>query len=165
MIRIVAFSADRRAAVVNLVLPIQQSEFGIPVTLDDQPDLLDIPAFYQKKNGNFWVALEDSEVVGTISLLDIGNGQGALRKMFVKAPFRGTGVAGGLLRVLLDWCQERKVREVYLGTTEQFLAAHRFYEKNGFVEVTKRELPCAFPIMTVDTRFYRLETGEAGARA
>jgi hypothetical protein len=44
--------------------------------------------------------------------------------------------------------------EVYLGTTEKFFAAHRFYEKNGFREIAQTKLPASFPIMTVDTKFY-----------
>ena len=39
----------------------------------DQPDLLQIPQFYQSGAGNFWVALDGEEVVGTVALLDIGN--------------------------------------------------------------------------------------------
>jgi N-acetylglutamate synthase-like GNAT family acetyltransferase len=154
-----------------VILPIQQSEFGIPITLAAQPDLLDIPGFYQRANGNFWVALHRSGVVGTLALLDIGNGQGALRKMFVKAAFRGRqhGVAHRLLDVLLQWCAQRAVGEVYLGTTAKFLAAHRFYEENGFCEVQKSELPGAFPVMSVDTKFYKLVLGNsavgAGGRA
>lgn len=60
-----------------MILPIQQEEFGISVTLQDQPDVLDIQSFYQDNAGNFWVALRGEEVVGTVALLDIGNGQGA----------------------------------------------------------------------------------------
>jgi RimJ/RimL family protein N-acetyltransferase len=47
------------------------------------------------------------------------------------------------------------LRELYLGTTEKFLAAHRFYEKNGFGRVGLESLPEAFPRMFLDTRFYR----------
>ena len=47
------------------------------------------------------------------------------------------------------------IAEIYLGTTEKFLAAHRFYEKNGFAEVRRDELPSAFPVMAVDSKFYR----------
>lgn len=157
MIEIVPFSDHHLSGVVDVILPIQQSEFGIPITLDAQPDLLDIPNFYQKGSGNFWVALHGSEVVGTIALLDIGNGQGALRKMFVKEPFRGSmhGVARRLLQVFLDWCKTHDICEVYLGTTAKFLAAHRFYEKNGFTEIAPSELPTSFPIMSVDTKFYK----------
>jgi len=143
-------------AVVDVILPIQQSEFRIPVTLEDQPDLLDISGFYQRENGGFWVAESEGAVVGTIALLDIGNRQAALRKMFVSQSHRGPehGVAKHLLVALLEWCRHRDIAEIYLGTTEAFLAAHRFYEKNGFTELAKSELPRNFPVMAVDTKFY-----------
>ena len=157
MIKIEPFSEYHLSGVVDVILPIQQLEFSIPITLDAQPDLLDIPDFYQKGSGNFWVALHGSEVVGTIALLDIDNGQGALRKMFVKEPFRGSmkGVARKLLQVLLEWGKLRDVGDIYLGTTTKFIAAHRFYEKNGFSEIKQSKLPASFPIMAVDTKFYK----------
>jgi N-acetylglutamate synthase-like GNAT family acetyltransferase len=162
MIKIVPFSDHHVSGVVEVILPIQQSEFNIPITLDAQPDLLDIPGFYQKGRGNFWVALHGSEIVGTIALLDIGGGQGALRKMFVKEKFRGAmhGVAHRLLVVLLDWCKLHDVHELYLGTTAKFLAAHHFYEKNGFSEIEQSKLPASFPVMSVDTKFYKLTVSD-----
>ncbi|AIY39397.1 Protein export cytoplasm protein SecA ATPase RNA helicase [Collimonas arenae] len=158
MIAICTYSERYRDGVANLILPIQQEEFGVPITLQDQPDLLDIPNFYQSGHGNFWLALAGEEVVGSISLRDIGNGQGALRKMFVQVPFRGREhqVAHRLLQTLVEWSREQGLKEIYLGTTAAFLAAHRFYEKNGFAEITAAELPPAFPRMKQDTRFYRL---------
>lgn len=66
MVEIAPYSAIHQSGIVDVILPIQQSEFGIPVTLDDQPDLLDIPGFYQKGSGNFWVALHEREVIGTL---------------------------------------------------------------------------------------------------
>ena len=76
--------------VVSLILPIQQEEFGVAITLEDQPDLQNIETFYQKVLGNFFVALHDNKIVGTIALLDIGNNQGAMRKFFVHPNFRGS---------------------------------------------------------------------------
>lgn len=157
MIKIVPFEDRHLSGIVDVILPIQQAEFNIPITLAEQPDLMDVPGFYQQRRGNFWVALSGGEVVGTIALLDIGNDQGALRKMFVKKAFRGPehGVARQLLHGLLSWCRKNGIKEVFLGTTAKFLAAHRFYEKNGFSEVMRDDLPEAFPVMTVDTKFYR----------
>lgn len=156
-IQIVPFEPCRAAAVLDLVLSIQQDEFGLPVSAGSQPDLADIPRSYQAGHGNFWTALAAGQVVGTIGLLDIGPGHAALRKMFVAAPWRGSGhgVAQRLLDTLQRWCRERGVGEVWLGTTEKFLAAHRFYEKNGFVRIEAGALPRRFPVMAVDTRFYR----------
>lgn len=157
MIEVVPFSGNHQTAVVEAILPIQQVEFGIPITLEAQPDLLDIPRFYQTKNGNFWVALVAGQVVGTVALVDIGDAQVALRKMFVKAPFRGReyGIARRLLETVFQWCRERQVREIFLGTTAKFLAAHRFYEKSGFAEIAMAALPPSFPVMSVDTKFYK----------
>jgi N-acetylglutamate synthase-like GNAT family acetyltransferase len=144
--------------IIELILNIQQNEFGISIQREDQPDLADIKNFYQTGNGNFWVALYKDKVIGTISLKDIGNRQGALRKMFVKSEYRGTPfkTAQYLLDSLLKWVRARALTDIYLGTTEKFLAAHRFYEKNHFERVETSQLPSNFPIMKVDTRFYHL---------
>lgn len=155
------YTNDDQPDVVELILPIQQREFGITIGLEDQPDLLNIPSFYQQGDGNFWVAQDEHELAGTIALLDIGDHQVALRKMFVKVGYRGAkeGVARRLLDTVLRWCSRRGIKTIYLGTTAQFLAAHHFYEKNGFVLVDKDELPERFPVMAVDTRFYRFRLG------
>jgi N-acetylglutamate synthase-like GNAT family acetyltransferase len=64
------------------------------------------------------------------------------------------GVAQKLLMTLLEWCKVNNIQEVYLGTIATYFAAHRFYEKNGFVEINKDSLPANFPLMAVDTKFY-----------
>ncbi|HJV87471.1 MAG TPA: GNAT family N-acetyltransferase [Noviherbaspirillum sp.] len=165
MIETRTFSPEYADGVLSVILPIQQDEFQVPITLEDQPDLLDIPGFYQRGAGNFWVALEQNRVVGTIALIDIGNGQGTLRKMFVQAEYRGKahGVAQRLLGTLLDWCAQQGMHEVYLGTTAKYLAAHRFYEKNGFAEMAKEALPATFPLVAVDTKFYLWRSGTGRA--
>lgn len=117
-----------------------------------------IKDFYQIGRGNFWVVLDQGRVRGTISLLDLGHQQGALRKMFVDQDFRGDtpGIAGLLLETLLNWARLQAIQEVLLGTTPKLFAAHRFYEKKGFAEIAKDLLPSAFPVMKVDTRFYHI---------
>ncbi len=144
-------------AVVGVILPIQREEFGFPITAADQPDLAAIPAWYQTGAGQFWLAELDGEAVGTIALKDIGDGAVALRKMFVKLNARGpAGAAQALLDTALAHARGCGVKTVWLGTTDRFQAAHRFYEKNGFEVVEAQDLPAAFPRMAVDTRFYRL---------
>lgn len=157
--RIVPFDPARHQdGVVSLISGIQRGEFGLAITPADQPDLMDIPGFYVNGAhgpGCFLVA-EDSggAVAGSIALLNIGNAQGALRKMFVRADMRGSGLAGGLLAALEGWCAANGVARLFLGTTDRFLAAHRFYEKQGFTRVEKDSLPATFPVMSVDSVFY-----------
>jgi N-acetylglutamate synthase-like GNAT family acetyltransferase len=156
MIDVRPFDPAHADDVAALIVRIQREEFGIPITLADQPDLSDIPAFYQRGAGNFWVATRDAHVVGTIGLRDIGARQAALRKMFVAPEFRGRehGTARLLLDTLLAWSTARAVREIFLGTTDRFQAAQRFYEKHGFREVQRIDLPATFPVMAVDSTFY-----------
>jgi len=151
------YSPVYQQEVIDLILSIQQTEFGLPVTLEAQPDLESIPAFYQKDNGNFWIAIVENKLVGSIALLDIGNSRGALRKMFVHKDFRGNeyGIGRTLLNNLLEWARQKKFKEILLGTTERFIAAQRFYEKNGFTVIEKQLLPKEFPVMEVDVKFYR----------
>ncbi|MBI3711838.1 MAG: GNAT family N-acetyltransferase [Burkholderiales bacterium] len=158
-IHIATYTSEHQQGVIDLILPIQREEFGLPVTIDAQPDLLAISDVYQRGCGQFWLALDGAEVVGTIALLDIGLQQVALRKMFVRASHRGAefGVAKALLNTALQWSREKNLRDIYLGTTAHFHAAHRFYEKNGFVEVAANELPENFSAMQIDTKFYRLD--------
>ncbi|MHC1753549.1 GNAT family N-acetyltransferase [Humidesulfovibrio sp.] len=150
--------AGHQAGVVALISTIQRGEFGLSITPQDQPDLMDIPGFYVRGRlgpGLFLVAVDpDGEVCGSIALLNLGGGQGALRKMFVRAQSRGTGLAAALLEALLGWCRGAGVLEIFLGTTERFLAAHRFYEKHGFARIEKGSLPPTFPVMAVDSVFY-----------
>ncbi|MBN8191869.1 GNAT family N-acetyltransferase [Bacillus sp. NTK074B] len=150
------YSNEYQAQVVDLILHIQQQEYNIPITRKDQPDLVTIENFYQAGKGNFWVAVYNDKVVGTISLLDIGNNQVALRKMFVDKEFRGAKfkTASLLLENAIKWAEEHSIKDVYLGTTPQFLAAHRFYEKNGFTSIAIEELPEHFPVLQVDKKFY-----------
>jgi len=142
--------------VATLIVPIQREEFGITITYEEQPDLRDIPAFYQRGAGGFWVAIGPSGVAGTIGLYDIGEGDAALRKMFVAAAHRGDGTARRLLDHLVGHARQQGLRRIVLGTTDRFLAAHRFYEKNGFSEIAPEDLPASFPRLAVDSKFYRL---------
>jgi GNAT superfamily N-acetyltransferase len=156
-VSVTTFRNEHQSEVIQLILDIQRKEFGVPITLDQQPDLTTIREFYQKGNGNFWVALHGNQVVGTIALIDIGSSQVALRKMFVHGKFRGKpyGIGQLLLDTATAWMKEKGVSEVILGTLDIFHAAQRFYRKNGFQEVAKSDLPPNFPAMKLDNTFFK----------
>jgi GNAT superfamily N-acetyltransferase len=77
--------------------------------------------------------------------------------MFVHKDYRGKdyGVAQALLNTLLAWAKEKELQEIFLGTTDKFHAAHRFYEKNHFQRVPVDSLPANFSRMAVDSIFYK----------
>jgi N-acetylglutamate synthase-like GNAT family acetyltransferase len=144
------------ARIAGLILPIQQIEFKVPVTIEEQPDLLDIETNYHQTGGGFWGAKRGEELVGTIGLIAIGQHAGTIRKMFVRKEFRGKElqIAQRLLQTLMDHCRAQGITDLYLGTFDQLHAAIRFYERNGFTRIDKHQLPASFPIMAVDNAFY-----------
>ncbi len=155
-ILIVPFTKDFEQPVIDMIVGIQHGEFGVNITAEDQPDLKNIQNFYQKDKGNFWIALKGKEVVGTISLVDIGNDQVGLRKMFVKQGYRGQplNIGQNLIDVAYNWCRANDIKQIFLGTVPHYYAAHRFYEKNGFNRLEKSKLPKAFHLMDADKWFY-----------
>jgi len=156
-IQICPFDPQYQLQIEQLVLPIQQIEFKVSITRDEQPDLVDIAGVFQHGKGNFWVALHEEHVVGCVGVMDIGSDQVALRKMFVHRDFRGKdlGVSAKLMATAKDWCRQQGVQEILLGTTAKMFAAHRFYEKHGFEPLERSELPSNFPQVHVDSKFYR----------
>ncbi len=158
---IVQYSDDFKGQVLSLILTIQQQEYGLNITAGDQPDLSSVTDFYIRPGGNFWLALVDGKVVGTVALLNLNKKYFALRKMFVMTEYRGAhyGVGVALLQSAERWALAQGASSIYLGTTERFLAAHRFYRKNNYQEVAVAELPPAFPVMAVDKLFFRKDLG------
>lgn len=141
--------------IIDLVLNIQQKEFNVPITIEDQPDLMQIEDFYFEKGGSFWGAFINDELVGTIALVKFDEKAAAIRKMFVKKEFRGKeyGIAQKLLETLIAYCQKNGIEEVYLGTVSILKAALRFYERNHFEIIEKELLPSKFPLMNADNVF------------
>lgn len=144
--------------IVDLILNIQQKEFNVPITIEDQPDLFNINNFYYATGGGFWGAFINEELVGTIALVKFSDTEAAIRKMFVKKEFRGKefSIAQKLLETLTAYCKENGINDLYLGTVSILEAALRFYEKNDFVRIEKEKLPEAFPLMAPDNIFCHL---------
>lgn len=162
-ILIVPIENDHSVAVVDLILNIQQKEFNVPITLEDQLDLLEINNFYHKPGGCFWGAFADGELVGTIALVKYDDSrEGAIRKMFVKKEYRGKElfIAQQLLDTLIDFSKQNDLNDLYLGTVSILEAALRFYERNNFVRIEKETLPDAFPVMGADNVFCHLKLNE-----
>lgn len=138
---------------VDLVLPIQQDEFGLAATVADQSDLADPAAAFRAGGGEVWVAVHGGAVVGSVGVLHASSSDVVLRKMFVRADQRGSGLAAALLDTAVRWAGERGYRRILLGTTAVMVAAQRFYAAHGFEPIEEADLPAHFPRMAVDSVF------------
>lgn len=84
----------------------------------------------------YWVAIEDGKLLGGCGIAPFAESREVceLQKMYLIAEARGTGAAGQLLRIALDFAS-RHYRQCYLETLSTMKAAHRFYRKHGFREL------------------------------
>jgi N-acetylglutamate synthase-like GNAT family acetyltransferase len=158
-ITISPYNEEYKQQIINLIISIQKNEFGIEVNEKDRPDLLNIHNSYINNNsGNFWVALYNNNVIGTISIIHISQNKLALQNMYIHKDFRGSmyNTATKLLKQTINFASQNDAKEIYLGTASDFYAAHKFYEKNGFSQVAKESLPTNFPIMDLDDQFFEL---------
>ncbi|MCM1126368.1 MAG: GNAT family N-acetyltransferase [Lachnospiraceae bacterium] len=131
--------------IIQLILTIQNQEAGINLSLDEQPDLRDIDFFYTKNGGHFWLAVnEQDEVIGTIALMNKKGGVGILKKFFVRSDCRGQKIGLQLYSSLLNFCTHNNIKTLILDTPAVAAASHRFYERNGFVQITRDNLPIPY---------------------
>ncbi|MCM1088674.1 MAG: GNAT family N-acetyltransferase [Muribaculaceae bacterium] len=142
---ITQYQDSDKEQVIQLILDIQNQEAGINLSLQEQPDLNDIQAYYMEKGGYFWTAHNENwEVIGTIGLMKREKGLGILKKFFVRKDYRSQKVGLQLYLSLLAFCQEHAFKALLLDTPAVATASHRFYEKNGFVRIPKDELPIPY---------------------
>ena len=103
----------------------------------------------------YWLALRGKEVVGTVGLIFISSQNAILKSMMVREEFRGRryGLSLLLLQKAMNCCKEKEVKTIYLGTMTQFKAAQKFYQKNGFKEISEKKLPNNFLGNPLDSLF------------
>lgn len=134
---IIEYKDDYKKEVIELILYVQNIEFKVNISIDDQPDILDIKNNYL----NFWIAFnEDNKVIGCIGLQEKNN-VGIMKKFFVYKEYRGTGIGKKLYDKLLEYSRSYGLKNIILDTPSNATSSHKFYIKSGFKEIKKNELP------------------------
>lgn len=134
---------------------IQLEEFGFSETAYPQPELWNIAQFYQRR-GNFWVARLDQELVGTVAILDLGEGVAKLGRLFVHPGHRGhpLHLARHLLETAERWATGHLISRICFETTVEPCAAHVFYGRHGYLEVLQSAFPAVFPLCPYPSRYF-----------
>lgn len=143
--------------IIALILDIQNTEARIALPLSEQPDLLDIPRYYRQGGGEFFVAVSDGKVIGTIGLMVREQHCAILKKFFVHRDFRAQGIGLTLYSELLRHAKRQGVQHIFLDTPSVARVSHRFYEKAGFHRIRAEELPIAYSYPDRNSLLYRLD--------
>lgn len=143
--------------IISLILGIQNGEAGINLSLEEQPDLLDIRKNYQENGGEFWIALSEGQLIGTIGLMMKERQCATMKKFFVKKEFRSRKVGLALYHELIKFAKASDVRHIILDTPSVAKASHKFYEKAGFHKVRAAQLPIVYTYPDRDCFLYMLD--------
>lgn len=159
MITVSQFEERYTQDVIDIVLYFQNDGTRPPVSVDDQPDLLNIVDEYISKGGNFWLAKNDGALIGTVGLMPYSAEIAVLKKFFVYEDYQGepNHVGKKLYDVLLTFAKEKGYKTILLDTPHNTERAHKFYRKAGFREVDEDALPIKFSHPYKDCDFFLLE--------
>jgi GNAT superfamily N-acetyltransferase len=91
-----------------------------------------ISAYYDERDGGFWVAVKGDKVVGTFGLERTSNEAMELRRMYVDPSARRHGIARQMLQFGEDECRSRNVSRLELSTAEIQQAALALYRNAGY---------------------------------
>lgn len=154
--KVITYEEKYKKQILDLILHIQNNEARINLSIEEQPDLLDIYSYYEKGGGEFWMAIENDEVIGTIALMNKGSGNGILKKFFVRRDWRNKKIGYILYKRLIDFAQENNIKILLLDTPSVALASHKFYERAGFKRINKNDLPFEYDYPDRDSILYLL---------
>lgn len=86
-------------------------------------------------NGGFvFFAEYNNEIVGCVALKRLDENKFELAKLIVKKEARKLGVATKLIERCITRCNENKISELWLQTTNELIEAHKLYYKMAFVD-------------------------------
>lgn len=158
-IKIHTLSTSRiiRKQIIGLIENIQKNEFNLPITKQSNANILAAETeFYYHKSYNFWYAVdENGRIIGSIGLKKLDDMNAEIKKFFVERVYRGQRVADKLMQTLFKAALKHDFKFLYLGTVGSLKAAHRFYEKNGFLRIQQKELPKNFEKFPLDSVFFK----------
>ncbi len=157
MITVEPYCGKYDEEIISLILGIQNGENKLGLTLEEQPDLKAIKESYSDKGGEFWTALDDGRLIGTIGLMMKPDGYAVLKKFFVHKDHRLQKVGLKLYLTLLDYAKEKGVRHIFLDTPAAAKQSHVFYEQAVFRRIDISELPFDYSFPDRDSAIYILD--------
>lgn len=104
-------------------------------------------AHHRDAEGEVWVAVDDRGVVGTVTFVEHGStlsevsrkGEAEIRSLAVAPTAAGAGLGEALTRLMVARARERGCAALVLSSLTTMHAAHRIYERLGFVRLPERD--------------------------
>lgn len=133
MVEIIEYENKYKDEVIELWIKICIDEFGFEEWREGIKNMENHT--FGENNGKFLLAKENNEIVGTVSLKDIGRPNGMLKGFYVRSDYRAKKIGLKLMNEIIDIAKKLGYDNLVLDTYEAFESAIRFYEKYGFEKI------------------------------
>ena len=95
-------------------------------------ELSGLPGAYAAPAGCLWLAELGGIAAGCVALRRLDAGRCEMKRLYVRAAFRGAGLAGILVEHVIERARAQGYREMYLDTMPKMRAARQMYDMLGF---------------------------------
>jgi len=94
----------------------------------------DFERIYFRDGAGVWLATIADTAVGCVALRSLAKfaHSGEVKRLYVRPQHRGRGIAAALYQSLEKYARERGYEWLYLDTTDEMVAAQRFYAALGY---------------------------------
>jgi GNAT superfamily N-acetyltransferase len=94
-----------------------------------------LEVFSEARRNAFWVVESRNEIVGSFGIESRGDNATDLRRMYLDAGHRGSGIAQRMLDCAQTEARARGFTRMIVSTAQIQKAADRFYRKSGFRQI------------------------------
>ena len=103
------------------------------VAFEDEVSAL--PGEYAPPRGRLLVAFSGDALAGCVALRRLADGSGEMKRLYVRAPYRRSGLGRQLAQRVIDASREAGSPRLVLDTLPVMAAAIRLYDSLGFREI------------------------------
>ena len=110
-----------------------------------EEELVNLEAMYGPPGGRFLVLRHAERTAGCVALRDLGAGICEMKRLYVRADFRGSGLGRKCAEEIVRIAREMGYSAMRLDTLPSMRAAVALYRSMGFREIpqyTENPLPC-----------------------
>jgi len=116
-----------------------------------EEELAALPGEYAPPSGRLLLARDDDRAAGCAALRRLPDGSGEMKRLYVRAPFRGAGLGRELARRVIASARDGGCTRLVLDTLPTMRAAAVLYESLGF-----RRIAAYSPAPTPGAIFFEL---------
>lgn len=98
-------------------------------------ELAELPGRYAPPSGRLLLAFSGDKLVGCVALRQFEPGIGEMKRLYVRADSRGTGLGRSMTLRIIQEASEAGYHSLRLDTLPRMESAIRLYRELGFVEI------------------------------